>query len=195
MRAEPQEWDDTKAQKRDRLGGHRVSQGPSVGLPPSFHVLAVNWASSEPTGGLRAPTLANTPHRLSVCWHLHAHVTMVMMHLPLGALGGGASCRASREGHIRLKQLQELREGQERPGSHWLWRMVTRGSWEVASVLYEENKIKYKNPTLWPLSYLSDHLQLPVCLVNEIQDGIHGPRRVKVVRQGSLHSSLGVAEP
>lgn len=77
MRAEPQEWDDTKAQKRGRLGGHRVGQGPSIGLPPSFHVLAVNSASSEPTGGLRAPALANTQCRLSVCWDLRAHIRRI----------------------------------------------------------------------------------------------------------------------
>lgn len=51
MRVEPPEWGDTKAQKRDRSGGHRVSQGPNIGLLPSFHVLAVNSASPSKQEG------------------------------------------------------------------------------------------------------------------------------------------------
>lgn len=54
-----------------------------------------------------------------------------------------------------------------------------------------------KAPALWlcPWSYLSNHLQLSVPLANELHDSIHRLGRVKVVGQGGLHSSLGVAEP
>lgn len=51
------------------------------------------------------------------------------------------------------------------------------------------------HPASRPGTHLSVRLQLSVPVVHELHDRVHGRGRVKVVRQGSLHSLLGVAEP
>lgn len=71
MRAEPQEWDDTKAQKRDGSGGHRVSQCPYISrFSSELSFLRANRRAA-------CSCISQHAVRLSVCWGLRAHISRI----------------------------------------------------------------------------------------------------------------------
>ena len=71
----------------------------------------------------------------------------------------------------------------------------TNSSWRPPGELAGWRPSAPAAPQPRPGTHLGVCLQLSVPVVNEVHDGVHRRGRVEVVRQRSLHSVLGVAEP